>query len=140
MNQIVLMGRLTRAPELRQTNSNVAVTSFTLAVDRGYAVGDGERKTDFIDCVAWRSTAEFICRYFSKGQMMAVIGQLQIRSWTDDEGNRRKAAEVVADNVYFTGDRRSENRQPENQDNRYFSQIPDSEFEEMMEGDGDLPF
>lgn len=140
MNQIVLMGRLTRAPELRQTNSNVAVTSFTLAVDRGYAVGDGERKTDFIDCVAWRSTAEFICRYFSKGQMMAVIGRLQIRSWTDDEGNRRKAAEVVADNVYFTGDRRSENRQPENQDNRYFSQIPDSEFEEMMEGDGDLPF
>ena len=101
MNQIVLMGRLTRAPELRQTNSNVAVTSFTLAVDRGYAVGDGERKTDFIDCVAWRGTGEFVSKYFRKGSMAVVAGRLQIRGWTDKDGNKRRTAEIVADNVYF---------------------------------------
>lgn len=107
MNQIILMGRLTRDPELRHTQTGTAVASFTLAVDRGYASRDGgERQTDFIDIVTWRQTAEFVTKYFVKGQLAAVSGRLQIRDWTDKEGNKRRNAEVVADNVYFTGDRR----------------------------------
>ena len=103
MNQIVLMGRLTRDPELRHTQTGTAVTSFSLAIDRGYTPKDGgERQTDFIDIVAWRNTAEFVSKYFTKGQMAAVTGRLQIRDWTDKDGNKRKSAEVVADNVYFT--------------------------------------
>ena len=102
LNHIVIMGRLTRDPELRRTGSGVAVTSFTLAVDRDFTGKDGgEKETDFIDCVAWRGTGEFVSKYFAKGRMACVSGRLQLRDWTDKEGNKRRAAEVVADNVYF---------------------------------------
>lgn len=102
LNHIVLMGRLTRDPELRHTGSGVAVASFTLAVDHDYQSKDsGERGVDFIDIVAWRNTAEFVSKYFAKGRMAVVSGRLQIRNWTDKEGNKRRSAEVIADNVYF---------------------------------------
>ena len=107
MNQVILMGRLTRDPELRHTQTGTPVASFTLAVDRGFKDKDsGERQTDFIDCVAWRQTAEFVTKYFVKGQLAAVSGKLQIRDWVDKDNNKRRNAEVVAENVYFTGDRR----------------------------------
>ncbi len=102
LNHIVIMGRLTRDPELRRTSSGIAVASFTLAVDRDFGSREGgERETDFIDCVAWRQTGEFVSKYFAKGRMAVVSGRLQIRNWTDKEGNKRRTAEVVADNVYF---------------------------------------
>ena len=101
LNKIFIMGRLTRDPELRRTQSGTAVTSFSLAVDRDYKSQSGEKETDFIDVVAWRSTAEFVSKYFTKGRMIVVSGRLQIRNWTDKEGNKRRSAEVVADNVYF---------------------------------------
>ena len=102
LNHITIMGRLTRDPELRRTGSGVAVTSFTLAVDRDFGKNEnGERETDFIDCVAWRQTGEFVSKYFAKGRMAVVSGRLQIRGWTDKDGNKRRTAEVVADNVYF---------------------------------------
>lgn len=102
LNHIVIMGRLTRDPELRRTQSGTAVANFTLAVERDYAGKDqSEKETDFIDCVAWRSTGEFVEKYFKRGRMACVSGQLQIRQWTDKDGNKRRSAEVVADNVYF---------------------------------------
>ena len=102
LNHIVLMGRLTRDPELRHTGSGLAVVSFSLAVDRDFGNREtGDRETDFIDIVAWRNTAEFVSKYFTKGRMAVVSGRLQIRNWTDKEGNKRRSAEVVADNVYF---------------------------------------
>ena len=101
LNHIVIMGRLTRDPELRRTGSGVAVTSFTLAVDRDFTGKDSEKETDFIDCVAWRQTGEFVSKYFTKGRMACVSGRLQLRSWTDKDGNKRKSAEVIADSVYF---------------------------------------
>ena len=100
LNRIILMGRLTHDPELRRTQSDTPVCSFSLAVDRDYK-RDGEKETDFIDIVAWRSTAEFVSKYFTKGSMAVVSGRLQIRDWTDREGGKRRSAEVVADNVYF---------------------------------------
>ena len=107
LNHIVIMGRLTRDPELRRTGSGIAVASFTLAVDRDFGKNEnGERETDFIDCVAWRQTGEFVSKYFTKGRMAVVSGRLQIRSWTDKDGNKRRTAEVVADNVYFGDSRR----------------------------------
>ena len=107
LNHIVIMGRLTRDPELRRTGSGVAVTSFSLAVDRDFGKNEnGERETDFIDCVAWRQTGEFVDKYFTKGRMAVVSGRLQIRTWTDKEGNKRRTAEVVADNVYFGDSKR----------------------------------
>ncbi len=106
LNHIVLMGRLTRDPELRRTGSGIAVASFTLAVDRDYAAQGAEKETDFVDIVAWRSTAEFVSRYFTKGRMAVVSGRLQIRNWNDKEGNKRRSAEVVADNVYFGDSKR----------------------------------
>ena len=107
LNHIVIMGRLTRDPELRRTGSGIAVTSFSLAVDRDFGGRDGgERETDSIDCVAWRHTGEFVSKYFTKGRMAVVSGRLQIRSWTDKDGNKRRTAEVVADNVYFGDSRR----------------------------------
>ena len=106
LNQIVLMGRLTRDPELRRTGSGVAVASFTLAVDRDFAAQGAEKETDFVDIVAWRNTAEFVSRFFTKGRMAVVTGRLQIRNWTDKEGNKRRSAEVVADNVYFGDSKR----------------------------------
>lgn len=148
LNHITLMGRLTRDPELRRTDSGISVASFTLAVDRDYSKGS-EKETDFIDIVAWRSTAEFVEKYFSKGRMAVVSGRLQIRSWKDKEGNNRKTAEVVADNVYF-GDSKSDNKptegirktndaepeatEPENYEPEQFTMLDDSEI------DNDLPF
>ena len=107
LNHIVIMGRLTRDPNLRRTGSGVAVASFSLAVDRDFGNREsGERETDFIDCVAWRQTGEFVSKYFAKGRMAVVSGRLQIRTWTDKDGNKRRSAEVVADNVYFGDSKR----------------------------------
>jgi single-strand DNA-binding protein len=109
LNHITIMGRLTRDPELRRTGSGVAVTSFTLAVDRDYNPKDGtEKEVDFIDCNAWRGTAEFVSKYFSKGSVAIVSGRLQIRNWTDKDGNKRRSAEVVADSVYFGDSKKSD--------------------------------
>lgn len=106
LNHITIMGRLTRDPELRYTQSQTPVASFTLAVDRDRTNDQGERTTDFIDCLAWRQTGEFVSKYFRKGSMAVVAGRLQIRDWTDRDGNKRRSAEVVADNVYFGDSRR----------------------------------
>ena len=106
LNTAILMGRLTADPELRHTPSNVAVTSFTLAVDRSYVKAGSERQADFIDVVAWRSTAEFVCRYFRKGQLVAVQGSIQTRTYQDKQGNNRKAVEIVADQVHFAEPKR----------------------------------
>jgi len=106
LNRIVLMGRLTRDPELRRTQSGTAVTSFSIACDRDFKSQSGEKETDFIDVVAWRNTAEFVSKYFAKGRMAVVEGRLQIRDWTDREGGKRRSAEVVADNVYFGDSKR----------------------------------
>ena len=109
LNHIVIMGRLTRDPELRRTGSGIAVASFTRAVDRDFSPKDGgERETDFIDCVAWRQTGEFVSKYFTKGRMAVVSGRLQIRNWNDKDGNKRRSAEVVADNVYFGDSKRDD--------------------------------
>lgn len=101
LNHITIMGRLTRDPELRRTGSGIAVTSFTVAVDRDYGEKGQDKETDFIDCVAWRNTGEFVNSYFTKGRMIVVDGRLQIRSWTGKDGNKRRTAEVVAEHVYF---------------------------------------
>ena len=106
LNRIILMGRLTRDPELRRTGSGTAVTSFSLAVDRDFKSQSGEKETDFIDIVAWRNTAEFVSKYFTKGRMAVVEGRLQLRDWTDRDGNKRRTAEVIADNVYFGDSKR----------------------------------
>ena len=107
LNHITLMGRLTRDPELRRTGSGVAVTSFSIAVDRDFGGRDGgEKKTDFIDCVAWRQTGEFISKYFTKGRMIVVDGRLEMRDWTDKEGNKRRSAEVNVNNAYFGDSKR----------------------------------
>lgn len=140
MNNITLMGRLTRDPELRRTQSGTAVTSFTLAVNRDYSGKDEDRKTDFIDCIAWKGTGEFISKYFTKGQMMAVAGSLQIRDWTDKDGNKHRSAEVLVKRAYFTGN--SKNDYTDNPTVSYDGLMPvsGSEFAEMTEDDGDLPF
>lgn len=101
LNVCTIMGRLVRDPELRRTGSGVAVASFTLAVDRDFAKDGGEKEVDFIDCIAWRGAGEFVSKYFSKGSMAIVSGRLQIRSWTDKDGNKRRNAEIVSENVYF---------------------------------------
>ena len=101
LNHIVIMGRMVRDPELRRTGSGIAVASFTVAVDRDFKSDGGDKETDFIDCVAWRHTGEFVSKYFAKGSMIVVSGRLQIRAWTDKDGNKRRTAEVVADNCYF---------------------------------------
>ena len=107
LNHITIMGRLTRDPELRRTGSGTAVASFSVAVDRDFGKNEnGEKETDFIDCVAWRNTAEYVSKYFTKGRMIVVSGRLQIRSWTDKDGNKRRTAEVVADNCYFGDSKR----------------------------------
>ncbi len=157
LNHITLMGRLTRDPELRYTSSNTPVASFSLAVDRDFAPRDGgERQTDFIDIVAWRQTAEFVSKYFTKGRMAVVSGRLQIRAWEDREGNKRRSAEVVAENVYFgdskqsreggdTGGYRAAPQQQEPYGGRSGGMAPPqpapSAFAELDDGDdGDLPF
>ena len=101
LNRIILMGRLTHDPELRHTNSNIPVCSFSIACDRDFKNDKGEKETDFIDVVAWRSTGEFVSKYFTKGRMAIIEGRLQMREYTDKDGNKRRTAEVVADNVYF---------------------------------------
>jgi len=152
LNQIVLMGRLTRDPELRRTQNGTAVASFTLAVDRDFASREGgEKQTDFIDIVAWRNTAEFVSKYFFKGQMAAVSGRLQIRDWTDKEGGKRRSAEVVADNVYFADSKKSREdggdfaprSERSSFSGSYSAPAPmsgHSEFAELDGDDGDLPF
>ena len=107
LNHINIMGRLTRDPELRRTGSNTPVASFTIACDRDFGQ-NGQKETDFIDVTAWRNTAEFVSKYFTKGRMAVISGRLQIRSWTDKDGNKRKSAEVVADNVYFGDSKQSD--------------------------------
>lgn len=136
MNTVCLMGRLTRDPELRHTQVGTAVASFTLAVDRGKGERTGERITDFIDCVAWKGTAEIISKYFAKGQMAAVTGRLQIRDWTDKDGNKRRSAEVVISKIFFADSKKS--RKGASQSTEYTSQ----EFEEFAadDEDDDLPF
>ena len=151
LNKIFIMGRLTRDPELRRTQTGTPVASFSLAVDRDFKDRNtGERTTDFIDCVAWRQTGEFVSRYFTKGRMVIVEGRLQIRDWADKEGNKRRSAEVVADQVYF-GDSKRDGAPAGGS----FSAPPaygaptggytapvggSSEFAEIDEEDGDLPF
>ena len=147
LNHIVIMGRLVRDPELRRTGTGVAVTSFTVAVDRDFGGRDGgEKETDFIDCVAWRQTGEFVSKYFAKGRMAVVSGRLQIRNWTDKEGNKRRTAEVVADNVYF-GDSK---RDGDSSNNTYAAPAfggysapaaaPASDFAMLDDNDAQLPF
>lgn len=136
LNKIVLMGRLTRDPELRRTQSGTPVTSFSLAVDRDFKAQNGEKETDFIDVVAWRATAEFVSKYFTKGRMAVVEGRLQIRDWTDKDGEKRRTAEVVADNVYFGDSKR------ESDGGGYSAPAypPPGQFAEIGEEDGELPF
>lgn len=107
LNHIVVMGRLTRDPELRKTPAGVSVTTFSLASDRDFSQQDGQKETDFLDVVAWRSTAEFAAKYFTKGRMAIVSGRLQIRNWEDKARNKRRSAEILADNIYF-GDSKKE--------------------------------
>ena len=132
LNHIVIMGRLTRDPELRHTQSGTAVTSFSLAVDRDYKSQDGERETDFIDVVAWRHTAEFVNKYFSKGKMAVVEGRLQIRGWTDQNGGKRRSAEVIANSIYFGGSNNSGQSAAQ--------QSKPGEISEVTDEDGELPF
>ena len=146
LNHITIMGRLTRDPELRRTGSGVAVASFTVAVDRDFGGRDGgEKETDFIDCVAWRQTGEFVSKYFAKGRMAVVSGRLQIRSWTDKDGNKRRTAEVVADNVYFgdskrEGDSTGGYSAPAGDFGGYSAPAaPASDFA-MLDDDAQLPF
>lgn len=138
LNKIILMGRLTRDPELRRTNSGTAVASFALAVDRDFKGQNGEKETDFIDIVAWRNTAEFVSKYFTKGRMAVVEGRLQIRDWTDKEGGKRRSAEVIADNVYF-GDSKT-TASDTAQQGSFDSFNQNQGFVEMAEDDGELPF
>ncbi|MGM9522709.1 MAG: single-stranded DNA-binding protein [Oscillospiraceae bacterium] len=147
LNHIVLMGRLTRDPELRRTQNGTAVASFSLAVERDFASRDGgDKQTDFIDIVAWRNTAEFVSKYFSKGRMAVVSGRLQIRDWTDKDGGKRRSAEVVADNVYF-GDSKKDTASDGGYSHSYSEPAPSystpvsgSDFAELSDDDGDLPF
>lgn len=139
LNKIILMGRLTRDPELKRTQSGTAVTSFALAVDRDFKGQNGEKETDFIDIVAWRNTAEFVSKFFTKGRMAVVEGRLQMRDWTDKDGNKRRAAEVVADNVYF-GDSKSEGTGRGTAPAYSAPAGAQNDFAEIGEEDGELPF
>ena len=152
LNHITIMGRLTRDPELRYTQSQTPVASFTLAVDRDFGSRDGgEKQTDFIDCVAWRQTAEFVSKYFTKGSMAVVSGRLQIRDWTDRDGGKRRSAKVVVDNMYFGESRRRDGDSGDSRSSSYSSygnsgsagksSAPAaSAFSELDDGDGELPF
>ena len=140
LNKIILMGRLAREPELKRTTSGTAVTSFSLAVDRDFKSQSGEKETDWIDCVAWRGTAETVCKYFTKGRMMIVVGRLQIRDWTDKDGGKRRSAEVVADNVYFADSKRSESNDNQRENFNALSGRLSDDFVPMSEEYGDLPF
>lgn len=146
LNKIFLMGRLTRDPELRHTQSGTAVASFSIAVDRDFKDKQtGERATDFIDVVAWRNTAEFVSRFFSKGLMAVVVGSLQMRDWTDKDGNKRRSAEVIAESVYF-GDSKRDGDTGQPSSSGYpgsYSPPPSAlsdSFADMKDDDGELPF
>ncbi len=152
LNHIVLMGRLTRDPELRYTGSNVPVASFRIAVDRDFQPKDGsDRQADFIDVVAWRQTGEFVSKYFAKGSMIVVSGRLQMRDWTGQDGNKRIVAEVVADNVYF-GDSKRRDDGEQSARSGYAPRTPSQDsfesarsaakntFEDLSDDDGELPF
>ena len=134
------MGRLTRDPELRRTGSGTAVTSFSLACDRDFKSQSGEKETDFIEVVAWKNTAEFVSKYFSKGRMAVVEGRLQIRDWTDKAGNKRTTAEVVAENVYFADSKRSESNENQKDNFNALSGRLNDDFVPISEEDGDIPF
>ncbi len=148
LNHITIMGRLTRDPELRRTGNGIAVASFTLAVDRDYKPEDGDRETDFIDCIAWRQIGEFVSKYFMKGSMAVVSGRLQVRGWTDKDGNKRRTTEVVAENIYFGESKRD----AEGRSNSYSSSTPSygnyggypatsgSNFAVLEDDDSQLPF
>lgn len=140
LNHITIMGRLTRDPELRRTGSGLAVASFCVAVERDYPSKEtGEKEVDFIDCVAWRQTGEFVSKYFTKGSMIVVAGRLQIRSWTDKDGNKRKTAEIVAENVYFGGSKKD----PSTNSNtpNYGSYVtPGTDWAMFDDDDAQLPF
>lgn len=151
LNHITIMGRLTRDPELRRTGSGIAVASFTVAVDRDFSGKDStEKETDFIDCVAWRQTGEFVSNYFTKGRMIVVSGRLQIRNWTDKEGNKRRTAEVVADNCYFADSKREESSgnsnggtygsYGQNYSAPAYPAAPASDFAMLNDDDAQLPF
>ena len=155
LNHITIMGRLTRDPELRTTQAGVSVVSFTVACDRDFGGRDGgERQTDFIDCVAWRSTGEFVSKYFHKGSMIVVSGRLQSRKWQDREGNNRTSWEINADNVYFGESRRDSDSNRDSYSNNTYSSgsshsydsgksgapAPSNTFVELDDGDGELPF
>ena len=151
LNKIILMGRLTRDPELRRTESGTAVCSFSIAVDRDFKSKNGEKETDFIDIVSWRATAEFAAKYFTKGRMAIVDGRLQIRDWQDKDGNKRRSAEVIADNVYFGDSRRDSSGDSGSGSYGGGYSAPAggyapavgggaSGFAEIDEEDGDLPF
>ena len=132
LNKITVMGRMTRDPELRRTNSGTAVASFAIACDRDYKSDSGEREVDFFDCVAWRNTAEFVSKYFTKGRMAVVSGRLQTRMWTDKDGNKRKATEIVAESVYFGDSKREEaSQQSYAETQEPFAELPDND---------DIPF
>ena len=142
LNIIVLQGRLVRDPEMRSTQSGVAVASFTIAVDRDFGGRDGgEKQTDFIDCTAWRHTAEFVSKYFSKGRMAVVSGRLQIDNYTDNDGNKRRSAKVIADNIYF-GDSKKDGATGSQSDGQNTEQITPASagFVTVDVDSGELPF
>ena len=140
LNHITIMGRLTRDPEMRSTQSGVAVASFTLAVDRDFGGRDGgEKQTDFIDCTAWRHNAEFVSKYFSKGRMAVVSGRLQIDNYTDNDGNKRKSTKVIADNIYF-GDSKKDGTTGGPSDEAASCTPAPSGFVQVDVDDGELPF
>ena len=146
LNHITLMGRFTKDPEIRKTGNDTSVTGFTIACDRDYSGKDGtDRQTDFIDCVAWRNTAEFIKKYFQKGSMAVISGRLQLRDWKDKEGNNRRSAEVIVENIYFGGSKNASSggssesaSKPETETRQPQQSFPD--FELDFSDDGDLPF
>lgn len=138
LNHITIMGRLTRDPEMRRTGSGVAVTSFTIACDRDFGQ-NGEKETDFIDITAWRNTAEFVSKYFTKGRMAVISGRLQIRKWKDKDGNDRRSAEVVADNVYF-GDSKKDDTTTFSTQNYNTASAPASDYQMLSDDDSQLPF
>ena len=141
LNKIIIMGRLTINPELRRTGSGTAVTSFSLACDRDFKSQSGEKETDFIEVVAWKNTAEFVSKYFSKGRMAVVEGRLQIRDWTDKAGNKRTTAEVVAENVYFADSKRSESNDNQKENfNALSGRVSDDFVAALNDDTSELPF
>lgn len=140
LNKVVLMGRLTKDPELRRTGSGTAVTSFSLACDRDFKSQSGDKETDFIEVVAWKNTAEFVSKYFSKGRMAVVDGRLHIRDWTDKAGNKRTTAEVVAENIYFADSKRSESNDNQKENFNALSGRLSDDFVPISEEDGEIPF